>query len=93
VTASDPNRRPLTVNGQHYWPTMDDVLAAMKGAPTRPIAAGNWWGEVRGRKHPLKVITGATLGLKRSEFSRDHAIAFARYVGLPFGQEPGEYVR
>lgn len=83
--------RPIKINGEQYRPTLQDVLDAMYGQPVLPVQQGNWFGVVRGRKHPLKVVAATTLGLPRSAIAHKHMLAFARHVGLPFGQEPGVF--
>lgn len=93
MTARNPENG-VTINGETYHPTMQDVLDAMRGARSRPVLPGTWYAVVRGRKHPLKVVVATTLGLpRRRDLQVGHARTFARHVGLEHGQEPGKFVR
>lgn len=93
MTDPDPPRRPLMIKKQPHYPTMDDVLKAMYRVTPTPIPPGGWYGVVRKKKYPLKQIVARTLGLRGQDFSLPHSQAFARYVGMEFGQAPGVYKR
>jgi hypothetical protein len=91
VTDPDPPRRPLMIKKQPYYPTLDDVLKAMYRVPTTPIPPGGWYAVVRRKRYPLKQVVARTLGLRGQDFSLPHSQAFARYVGVEFGQAPGTF--
>lgn len=82
-------RPVLTIRGQKYAPTAADLLRAIESVEPG-VAPGAHWVQVGGVAYPLREIARAATG-HQGPMTLNHAQAFANYMGLRTGKEPGDY--